>query len=508
MIGLDKYISSLNILNIQKTTYQGPLVLRDLSCKSSRRITRKVTADLQVPRTKTMKKSIFLLFTLIPSTLATQPLELIELIAQKPKTFSMKEAVNLALQKKPSIHAYQYNIKNYKQQQKSSLSTYLPNVTLSESLYNTRNTSQIKSSFGLQASQTILNLSQMDNYKLHGTDVRSAKHQKESHKDVITLATQTTFLSAWLLQQKLPLILLHYNSAKETFAQSKNQYKNNLLDRNDWLKAKSTYASALATVNSYRGEVDEAQKALEYYTGSSLLLVPAKVVPTKVVPAKVEPTVLTWDQHGRTHSGQNYYGEKTKETNLKPFNYYYNLARSNRKDLKIKQVAIESESLTSQYYAKKYIPSISLFGSATKSTLRAGNSSWSKDAGLRLSWNVFDGLSNYFNKSAADARKMKIVLEKQDLTNQVKKEVQTAHTALSTEIKNLIAQKVSYKQSKNEFNLKKQELNIGIISNVDFQTATYTYENAQHTWLNQVASTQLKEYELLYSCGYPDEFAG
>ena len=405
----------------------------------------------------------------------------------KPTTLSMQQAVKEAIKRKPSIQAHQYAITDYKRQQQATLSPYLPNISLSEKFYNTSNSSSAKSAFGVTASQTILSLSQQSYHRLYGSYVSSARHSKESHVDEIRLATETAFLNAWLLQKKLSLILPLYNSSKETFEQEKKQHDLGLLDKNNWLKSQATHSSNLATVNSYKQELAQSEKTLEYYTGLTLKLLPRHAN---------SQTRLAW--HRLTWKPE-------KKIKLNNFKSYLDKAIANRKDLKVKQDAINSEHYSSQYYAKQYIPSVSLFGSATKYTSRVANSSTSKEAGVQLSWNVFDGLSNYFKKQAADARKMKAVLEKNDSAMKIKSEVQAAYTALDTQQRTLAAQTISHKQSKNEFDLKKQQESIGLISSVDLEAAKFSWQDAHYTWLSASANTALKQQELAYACGYPDE---
>lgn len=96
------------------------------------------------------------------------------------------------------------------------------------------------------------------------------------------------------------------------------------------------------------------------------------------------------------------------------------------------------------------------------------------------------------------------MMEKADLVNKIKLDIQTAYSILQKEIKNFGAQTISYNQAKNEFTLKKQQFDAGLISKVDFETAKYSFENARHYWLTQAATTALKKQELLFNCGYPD----
>ncbi|MBU1008283.1 TolC family protein [Candidatus Dependentiae bacterium] len=396
---------------------------------------------------------------------------------------TITKAVQDALVRKPSVHAFAYGIKSAERQRKTTLSAYLPQISLNETFYDAKNSLNIKDSFGIQARQTVINLATYDSYKASSASVSSARHQKESHKDTIRLATEAAFLNGWVLQQKIESIVLLYNSSKEQFEKAKNQHKLNLLNKNDWLKAQAAYSQNLAIIDSYRDEVAEAEQTIEYYTGNKLLIAPSKI---KSAPL----TKLDWSAQ--------------QKIAVEKLSYYYKKALEHRKEIKIKQDTIDAESHTSQFYVKQYLPTVGISACAAKNTSRTGNSSWSKSASISISWNIFDGLSNYFNKTAADARKMKAILEKNDLVAQVKLEVQSAYTALQKEISAIASQNVSFTQSDNEFTLNKQQFDAGLISGVDFQTAKSIYETARFTWLSQVALTALKKQVLLNACGYGD----
>lgn len=397
---------------------------------------------------------------------------------------SINKAVKQALKRKPSVHAFEYNIKSARSEQKEKLSTYLPHVSISEGFYNSNYSSNIKSTFKVSASQTVLNPAQQDYYKVFTSKLALARHQKESHKDDIRLATEGAFLNGWLLQQKLDFIILLYNSTKENFAKAENQYKLKLLNKNDWLKAKTTYSAGLTTVSTYQDDIADAERTLEYYTGGTLGLLPRK---GKKTDRKL--TRLDW--------------RPSAYINLKPLSYYYAQGKINRKDLKAKQAEIDTQKHTGDYYAKQYAPVFKVFANATKSRIRGSKGTLSKEGGLQVSWNIFDGLSSYFNSNAAHSRKTKGILEKSDLLAQVKLEIQQAYSSLQKEIKTFETEKISFNQAKNEFKLRSKEFKLGIISDTDFETAKYTYESARFSWLSQQMKTGLKKLELLRACGYP-----
>lgn len=429
------------------------------------------------------KKKIFILIISV---------SLIQLIQSKPievkyqtqQTLTIEQAIQYAYKNNPSIHAYEFNIKNYEKQQKSKLSSYIPNVTLSETLYDTQTKSGIQSSAAMQASQTILNFSKMDDYKKAGKTVVSARYQKEMHKNEIRFAIESAFINGWLLQQKSNLIDKLYFSTKETFQAKKHAHELNLLNKNDWLKEAAAYSTNLATVITYQDDINKAEKELAYYTGLQNIILYKKQSTNNnpILKLKLKPM-----QNFTPH----------------PIEKYIADAIANRNDIKIQQKEIEKEHLESSYYAKQYLPKLSVFGNVSKNTMRTGNSYYSSDAGIKVSWNVFDGLSNYFYKSAADARKTKASLNKEDVIAKVKLEIEQAYSNFRKEINSLDAQRISYYQSYNEFKLEKQRSKLGIISKVDFQTAQLSWEEAKYKWVTQVTNTMIKQKILDYTCGYP-----
>jgi len=393
---------------------------------------------------------------------------------------TMDQAVESALAKKKSIHAKYYNIKNYKNLRRGTLSTFIPNLSVRETAYDA--STAVSHAVEVSASQTLFNLSKVNHYKMYSTYMSAAKHDLQAHKESIRLATETAFLSAWLIQQKLCLILLQFDASKEAFEKAKNQYNLNLLNKNDWLKAKSDHAANLAIVNSYQDEIAQAESELEFYTTKEIRLLPSK--------DDISPTILSWDHK--------------KDITIEPFDFYYKEAINNRKDLKSKQDDIDLKDNTSKYYAKQYIPSVSLIGSTSRSHYRAGGAVLSKQAGIRASWS-FDGLSSYFSAEAAKSEKLKAILEKNDLKSQIKFEIQKAHSALQKEINNITAEKAKFTQNKNEFELRRQEVDSGLISPVDFNISEFTYENARFSWFSQLAGASLRERELLFACAYPEK---
>lgn len=398
------------------------------------------------------------------------------------KTLTLSQAVKSAILHKPTIQAFQYAVEGYRKQQKAILSPYIPNISLTETIYDSRNSSAYKSAFGVNATQKLIDLSSMDSYKKAGKIAESGIHRTKQHQNTVRLATETAFYSAWLSQHKAPTMNYLFNSSLSTFAKAKHSENLERLNKNDWLIANVSYAGSLTSIKNYQEELNDAEKTLGYYTQMPLILGPMKKQKTI--------TKLKWNPD-RTFS-------------LRPIKHYQKLARNHNESIKLKQTEVDTETYNSSYYAKQYLPTFSVFGNASRYDTYGGSSFTSKEAGVRLSWKVFDGLSNYFQKSASDKRKMKASLEKEDTLHLVRLNVRTAYSAFKQATANLETQKISYLQSHNEYILKKQLFKLGNISQVDFKNAEYSFELARFNWHAQSATTAIKESELLRACGYPE----
>jgi outer membrane protein TolC len=397
-----------------------------------------------------------------------------------PKTLTLEQAINLAYKKKPSIQALRQAKEVSIISRRSTMSPYLPQVSATGIQYDSDYS--IKRSAAIGITQLVYSFAgPQDTYRIAQKNVNKAEHAIEQSKDDIRLAIEKEFLNAWLLQQKENAITKLYNSSKETFEKDKHKYELKMLNQNDWLKANATFAQNIATVQSYQDDISISEQTLEYLIGEKHII-------NNLADNKQEVTKLTWDE--------NYM------PTLKPVEFYYELALRNRKDLKIKDETIKQKSIESNYYLKKYLPSISLFGNFTR--YEAASSYNSHNAGLKISWSIFDGLTNYFNKEAAKGNQIKTELEKQDLQQSIKVEIQTAYSNLMKYIKQLNSDLVSYKQSENEFNLKKQKLSLGQVSETDFKTAEYTWNNVQYKFSEEKVAAILKERTLIHACGYPE----
>ena len=384
---------------------------------------------------------------------------------------TLKEAVKMAIKNRPSLKAFQYATQASRETERKALAGYKPQVSFTESPFFSKGAKGLQNSANLQASQLIYSFAgPIEEYKIAQTGTEISEYQTLSNKALIKFEVTRSFLESWLLQRKNKFIEYLKKSSIETVNKSEHQNELNLLNKNTWLNDAATYSENMSTVYIYPDELSNAKNQLEYFIGKKF---------------ENDGTSLTlaWNSN--------------QEIKLESLDYYYDFAIKHRNDIHEKELEIEQQQQYQNYYKKTYLPSLSLSGE-TGRTSGAVNSS----IGAVLSWNMFDGGANYYESQKANAQKLKISMEKDQLILTAKFQVQRAYYELNTIFKQLVAQDIRLAQAKNELVLKKQKLEIGDISPVDFETARYSWETQKFNWLNIRVNAAIVYNRLHYVTGY------
>ncbi|MBD3273073.1 hypothetical protein GF385_01855 [Candidatus Dependentiae bacterium] len=417
-----------------------------------------------------MKKNIIFLFLFV----------LPKLYSQQINVLNMDKAVKIAHENRSILEALKYSTQASKYNEKVAISGYLPKLYLtSDEKFNT-GIKGPKNNTTLQASQLIYSFGgprQLKRAAKKGTEI--AKLTERNQEDIIQYEVEIAFLQTWLLQEKKAVINSLNLSSKENIKKAEHQDELKLLGKNDWLKDASTYATNMSNVYLYIDELSNAQNQLEYLLGD-------------VYSINKNNSKLIWNFKN--------------PIKIKSLIYYYTKALKNRKEIKLKQKEAEQYAENSKYYKKNYLPEISLTGQISRSSLISsryyyGNKN--NSVGINLSWDLFDGASNYYESQKANANKLKALKEKSSYIKQVKNEVQKAYYELLKLKKQLIAKSVELRQAKNQFDLAKLKFKIGDISKVDFDTSKYNWQNNKFDWLTVKILTTMKQRELYFACGYP-----
>ncbi len=407
------------------------------------------------------------LFLLITNTICKS-------ITQKNTILTMNQAIKMAHKHRPALKALKFATQAYKYDEKKAMAGYFPQLRLIEQPYFSTYAKGLRNNIKLSGSQLIYSFAgPIQSRRIARKTTEISKLTEEQQEDLVRFDVETAFLQSWLLQRKNRKIESLNQSSLETIKKAENQKKVDLLGKNDWLIQASAFAQNQSTVHLFPDELSNAQSQLEYLIG-------------KKFDDKAETITLQWDSK--------------KKTPFRPIDFYYHKALKNRKEIKSKQKEIEQYHEYQNFYKKTYLPSINLSGDVGR------NSGITISAvGIALNWQLSDGGTNFHESNKANANKLKAIMEKDETIKLVKYEVEAAYYELSQLLKQLVAQYITLSQAKNEFDLKKLQFKIGDISKVDFETSKYNWENQEFVWLTLKINTTIKERQLIYACGYPQE---
>jgi len=413
------------------------------------------------------------------------------LIATKPappQQLSIQEAVASALKHRPDLEALTFATQANKSAAKGAIAGYYPTITFNNTLWQEIGQNHPANSALLTANQLLYSFSgPIQNYKRAKKYAEISKLDEDVLTNKIKLEVERTFLQAWFLQQQRVTITALKKSSTETYTKAKHENKLELLDKNVWLTNTEQYASSISNIDQYYDDTITTYKRLEFLMGQSLLL-------TEGDTSKKVLTKLVW--------------RPLKKSIVHPLATYYNLAINNRPELEqaIKKIDIERYNI--QLAQGSRLPTISANASAGHQALVYPSginiNRGYHSMGLTVDWTIFDGLVTQYKEQQSEANKVKEILNKEQTVLSIKQEVQDKYFAYSKALTKLKAQKISYVRAHNEFVLRKQELEIGQISPVDFQTAKTNWEQSQLDWYAANVVTELSKRDLWYACGYPE----
>ena len=388
---------------------------------------------------------------------------------------TMAKSVDMAIQNRPSLKAFKSEIDTQETLAKKALSGYLPQIVGTTSTAYIHHKKGLNENLTLEVSQLLYSFAgPLDEYKITKKDIGIAKYAKESHEHLIRNQVENFFLKTWIIRKKINFIKSLEKASKERLKKEANKREVSLLDKSEWLKAKAIYAKEYYDVSSYTDQLQSIQKSLEYYVGQKLFYAETK---------------LFWNF-------------KTP-INLEGLSSYYKKALKFRPEIKSKKEEIEKARLQSNFYNKQYLPSLRLKGSAAYNKQRLTPISSYRKIGIQADWNLFDGLSSKHASDASNAQKIKAMMEKEDIVQKIKLEVEQEYYKLTVLLKDLKAKTEAIPFYKNRFILSKQEFDAGIISYVELETAKQDWEKEIFDWLEVRAAVEIKKKDLDFVSGYP-----
>jgi len=407
------------------------------------------------------------------------------------KTLTMQEAVKIAHEHRPRLQALKQMVRTAQIGEKKAWTDYYPSIRWDTSFMQTRGTQHPLSTTTFSYDQLIYDFAgPQETYKLAKKNTAIEKAKEQAEQNNVQLAVEQAFIQCWRLQKQKIAINNLFNSSSATFEKAVNQSKNDLLKKNDFLKQSQQHALNLSTIYQYEDSITSASKVLEFLMGQQHNLAQTRKKNSLRI------TRLAWHQQ--------------KVPPLKQLSYYRKKAVQYRPEVLAIQKVVELEQQNYHIAVRTRLPRVTAFASAGHDEffgIGSASGSLSKPRrsyGAKISWNLLDGLKSDYNADLARSRKMTAILNRQETENLVRSEVETSYFALSQEHTKLKAERVTFQQAKNEFTLRKKELDTGLIARTTFETAKTNWASAQFSWVNQLANTAIRKRELLHRCGYLD----
>ena len=434
-----------------------------------------------------------------------------EFANKKTRSLHIEQAVQTGFKKRTALKALQFSTKSKTELKREALSGYLPQLSFNSFTRLSKNVSGFRSIINFKASQLVYSFSgPLDFYKIAKKDEHAAKLTELLFQDRLRHDIERTFLLSWLTQKQYKQSVTLAYSAHSTFERDKNMQKQQLLNKDNWLKSKATYAQNTTTASLLEQDLSILQGNLEQRIGvifeghlniaaqrSCKEDSPSSCIQTELLLSCTnKPLFLCWSPRNSIR--------------LKSLGYYKNQALKHRKELQIKDQEIKREVYIKRFHRNSYLPTISIEGLLSRDDVVAtaaiqGPTIISQVAGINISWDIFDGMSRHYKAESAHANMMHLRMERHDMKTIIIDEVTTTHNQEKILIKQLNAQTAQLIKAHNDFILKKQKFDIGLIAKPDLDSACFEWENEKFEWLKIRVDSEIGMKNLLLTTGYPPQ---
>ncbi len=269
--------------------------------------------------------------------------------------------------------------------------------------------------------------------------------------------------------------------------QHSHEYLVSVRNKSEWSGSLADYASNLSRVHSFDEQLRIAGAQLAFLLGYSKEI------------SLGEQDVL---------SQMNLVWEQPKRIKLRPLGIYQQLARECRPEIKISQKIIEFHQQEAHIAARKRLPTASLGAIASQTS--SNYDGWfltgiNNAVNVVLSWPIFDGLVSDYEREKAQAMKMDAILQKQEVDNLVRSQVEAAYFTLKQSLYDLTAEHFRYMRARNEFEIREIQFNQGLITRANHLQAMASWQDVQYGWINKKTDVAINLQKLFYRCGYPEK---
>jgi outer membrane protein TolC len=429
--------------------------------------------------------------------------------AKPVTTLTLQEAIEIALQNKPNLQAYKHAIEASKAKGMQVWADYLPQVGLTTNISQGLAQGDPQTNITLDAQQLVYTFAgPIEKYKMAKKQTNIVELSSDKDKKAVRNAVEAAFLECWKVQRQQATVLALHQSSTVTYQKQAHANKLQLLDKNEWLKSNTDHAQNLALIDNYYQGVELTQKKLEFFMGQPIDLALTKLEKPTSTPGK--------KQHILTLALEWQAPEAIKPL---PLTTYYKCAMKSREELKIadKNVGVAKDQV---YIAQRSnLPRLDVVAStgyqsreSTAVSVLVGNMG-SLPArnfysfGARVTWPIFNGLLNDYIEKEAHATMLKEILTKDQALQDIKLAVDTAYYALNQTLITIKAKKIDLIYTRNNLKLKKLQFKVGDISKIELDAAVTEWERAEYAWLDLVTDAAIKERNLAFACGYPQELS-
>lgn len=394
-------------------------------------------------------------------------------------TYSMPELVDRALERRIILKAIDQRIALNELSMTKAHVDSLPRIGITETIVGGLPVHGFPSLLSINGGISLSGINGARiNYLLATQDKEISLYEKEHQKKLIRYNVEMSFITCWMLQNQIKLLIEQKNAAQSIYDQEQQKYALQVTKKSDWLAAAAEFETKLGTLKNYPELLHEALATLEFLTNCELRN-----------EAQRMPKLIF----------------KPTESSPKPLEEYYALAYKNRTEIKQKYAEEQKARYNKEYAHTSALPDITINANyfIENGINGYGTNDFYLKPTVKFSWSINDSIQSYFDAEKADAQALKASLENQELRLQIKKEVEVAYRQWKTALNNAqtrLAQKFKAKELYDE-TVELVNLGLELESKKLYKKSELTAE--EFIALSYSAEAARKERALLYVCGYP-----
>lgn len=179
----------------------------------------------------------------------------------------------------------------------------------------------------------------------------------------------------------------------------------------------------------------------------------------------------------------------------------YKIAANHRPDIMASQGQVKSQELSLAAQNSALAPVLQASVGVADAGLLRGQSGTNLDAGISLSWSLFNGGSNRAQVAQAEAQLASIKAQSQELNQRVRYEITQARLAIESEKAAIKAAQESVKYAKEQLKLAEGRYNAGVGNLLEVDDAQYSLTSAESQLVQENFKLSTARAQLLKALG-------